>query len=296
MNTYWSQYVQKTEELYLSRSLKFHQGNMDQWIDAMQLRDGMKILEVGCAGGLLCHRLKERLPGAELTGVDLDTGHIDFARRKARELKLQCSFAEGDAMRLPFEDGLFDVCYSHTVINFCDPEKFVGEQYRVLKPGGRIVIMNVYQRGFKPEEWIPTDDCEEKELFDKVWAAASDNQNSQIKRYEDRPEKYFVHLAEQGFENLSIDAVASVSYAPDCWNISDELARAQINEDRVSELSSVEKAYAMAPNALSREEHQTLLDMINRRYDRRILQYENGEKDWEFRIATTVLISGTKRC
>lgn len=296
MNTYWSQYVQKTEELYLSRSLKFHQGNMDQWIDAMQLRDGMKILEVGCAGGLLCHRLKERLPGAELTGVDLDTGHIDFARRKARELKLQCSFAEGDATRLPFEDGLFDVCYSHTVINFCDPEKFVGEQYRVLKPGGRIVIMNVYQRGFKPEEWIPTDDCEEKELFDKVWAAASDNQNSQIKRYEDRPEKYFVHLAEQGFENLSIDAVASVSYAPDCWNISDELARAQINEDRVSELSSVEKAYAMAPNALSREEHQTLLDMINRRYDRRILQYENGEKDWEFRIATTVLISGTKRC
>lgn len=296
MNTYWSQYVQKTEELYLSRSLKFHQGNMDQWIDAMQLRDGMKILEVGCAGGLLCHRLKERLPGAELTGVDLDTGHIDFARRKARELKLQCSFAEGDATRLPFEDGLFDVCYSHTVINFCDPEKFVGEQYRVLKPGGRIVIMNVYQRGFKPEEWIPTDDCEEKELFDKVWAAASDNQNSQIKRYEDRPEKYFVHLAEQGFENLSIDAVASVSYAPDCWNISDELARAQINEDRVSELSSVEKAYAMAPNALSREEHQTLLDMINRRYDKRILQYENGEKDWKFRIATTVLISGTKRC
>lgn len=296
MNTYWSQYVQKTEELYLSRSLKFHQGNIDQWIDAMQLRDGMKILEVGCAGGLLCHRLKERLPGAELTGVDLDTGHIDFARRKARELKLQCSFAEGDATRLPFEDGLFDVCYSHTVINFCDPEKFVGEQYRVLKPGGRIVIMNVYQRGFKPEEWIPTDDCEEKELFDKVWAAASNNQNSQIKRYEDRPEKYFVHLAEQGFENLSIDAVASVSYAPDCWNISDELARAQINEDRVSELSSVEKAYAMAPNALSREEHQTLLDMINRRYDRRILQYENGEKDWEFRIATTVLISGTKRC
>ena len=151
MNTYWSQYVQKTEELYLSRSLKFHQGNMDQWIDAMQLRDGMEILE--------------RRPGAELTGVDLDTGHIDFARRKARELKLQCSFAEGDATRLPFEDGLFDVCYSHTVINFCDPEKFVGEQYRVLKPGGRIVIMNVYQRGFKPEEWIPTDDCGERNFL-----------------------------------------------------------------------------------------------------------------------------------
>ena len=52
--------MQKTEELYLSRGLKFHQGNMDQWINVMRLRDGMKILEVGCAGGLLCHRLKER--------------------------------------------------------------------------------------------------------------------------------------------------------------------------------------------------------------------------------------------
>lgn len=72
------------------------------------------------------------------------------------------------------------------------------------------------------------------------------------------------------------------------------MARAQINDDRISELSSVEKAYKMAPNALSITEYQTLLDMINRRYDKKILQYENGDKNWEFRITTTVLISGTK--
>lgn len=45
---------------------------------------------------------------------------------------------------------------------------------------------------------------------------------------------------------------------------------------------------------LSETEYQTLQDMINRRYDRKIQQYERGEKNWEFRIATTVLISGTK--
>ena len=294
MNTYWSQYVQKTEELYLSRGLKFHRGNIDKWIDVMQLRDGMKILEVGCAGGLLCHRLKERLPSAEITGVDFDIGHIDYAKRKSTELNLQCNFVAEDATKLPFEDNTFDVCYSHTVMNFCDPAKFVSEQHRVLKPGGKMIIMDVYGRGVKPEEWIPTDDCEEKELFDKVWTAASDNPNSQIRRFEDRPEKYFAYLATQGFQNISIDAMASVNYAPDCCNVNDEMARAQINEDRVSELSSVEKAYLMAPNALSEMEYQTLLDMINRRYDKKIQRYENGEKDWEFRIATTVLISGTK--
>lgn len=294
MNTYWSQYVQKTEELYLSRGLKFHRGNIDKWIDIMQLHDGMKILEVGCAGGLLCHRIKERLADAEITGIDFDTGHIDFAKKKTEELGLKCNFVAGDATQLPFEDNTFDVCYSHTVMNFCDPEKFVSEQHRVLKPGGKMIVMDVYQRGLKPEEWIPTDECEEKELFDKVWTAASENPNSQIKRYENRSEKYFAYLAAQGFHNISIEAMASVNYAPDCDNVNDEMARAQINDDRISELCSVEKAYAMAPNALSKTEYQTLLDMINRRFDRKIQQYENGEKNWEFRIATTVLISGTK--
>ncbi len=294
MNTYWSQYVQKTEELYLSRALKFHQGNMDKWIDAMQLHNGMKILEVGCAGGLLCHRLKERLPDADITGLDFDIGHIDYARKKTKELGVSCDFVAGDATKMPFENNIFDVCYSHTVMNFCDPEKFVSEQYRVLKPAGKIIIMDVYNRGMKPEEWIPTEDCEEKELFDKVWAAASANPHSQIKRYENRTEKYFAYLAEQGFQNISIDAVAAVNYAPDCDNINDETAHAQINDDRISELSSVEKACNMAPDALSKTEYQTLIDRINQRYDKKIQEYKNGEKRWEFRIATTVLISGTK--
>ena len=61
----------KDRKLYLSRSLKFHPCNMDKWIEAMQLRDGMKLFEVGCAGGLLCHRLKEQLPEADITGLDL---------------------------------------------------------------------------------------------------------------------------------------------------------------------------------------------------------------------------------
>lgn len=294
MNTYWSQYVQKTEELYLSRALRFHKGNMSRWIDAMGLHDGMKILDVGCAGGLLCHQLKEQLRASEIIGLDFDTGHIAYAIKKSIELNLPCNFIAGDATNLPFADDTFDVCYSHTVMNFCEPEKFVSEQYRVLKPGGRMIIMDVYNRGARPEEWIPTETCEEKALFDKLWEAASSNPNSSIKRYENHTEKYFAYLAAQGFHNISIDAVAAVNYAPDCDNVNEQMARAQINEDRMSELCSVQKAYSMAPNALSKTEYQTLQDMINRRYNCRIQQYENGEKNWEFRIVTTVLISGTK--
>ena len=294
MNSYWSNYVQKSEELYMSRALKFHKGNIDKWVDAMQLRDGMKILEVGCAGGLLCHRIKEYLPSASITGIDFDIGHIEYAKQKTEELNLQCEFLAGDATELPFDENTFDVCYSHTVINFCDPELFVSEQYRVLKPGGRMIIMCVEGAGQKPEEWIPTDDCEEKALFDKVWSAASKNSHSKIKRYEDRTGKYFKYLSEKGFQDISIDAVAVVKYAPDCDNVSEEMAMEQINEDRLSELSSVEKAHFMAPDALTESEYQMLLDMINRKYDAQIERYKSGEKNWEYRIVTTVLISGKK--
>lgn len=260
----------------------------------MQLRDGMKFLEVGCAGGLLCHRLKERFPNAEITGLDLDTGHIDFARRKSEELHLSCDFVAGDATMLPFSDNVFDVCCSHTVMNFCNPEKFVREQYRVLKPGGKMVVMDVYNRGAAPEEWVPTGSSEEKRLFDKVWAAASENPKSHIKRYEDRTEKFPAYLAAQGFRNISVDAMATVAYAPDFDNVDEETARAQINDDRISELCSAEKAYRMAPDALSESEYRSLLDMINDRYDRQLERYERGEKNWAFRIKTTVLFSGTK--
>jgi len=294
VNSYWSSYVQKTEELYLSRALKFHKGNIDKWVDAMQLRDGMKILEVGCAGGLLCHQIKEHLQNTSITGIDFDIGHIEYAKQKTAELNLQCEFLAGDATKLPFEENTFDTCYSHTVINFCDPDLFVEEQYRVLKPGGRMIIMCVEGAGQKPEEWIPTDDCEEKELFDKIWSAASKNDNSKIKRYENRTEKYFEYLSKKGFRDISIDAVAVVKYAPDCDNVNQEMALAQINEDRITEICSVEKAHFMAPDALTESEYQMLLDLINKRYDTKIARYEEGEKDWEYRIATTVLISGIK--
>jgi hypothetical protein len=68
----------------------------------------------------------------------------------------------------------------------------------------------------------------------------------------------------------------------------------QINEERLSELCSVEKARAMAPEALTDNEYSQLLDMINRRYDKKLRQYEAGEKLWDFRVGTTLVISATK--
>lgn len=293
MNTHWSDFIQSTEELYQSRALRFRRDNMDRWADAMRLKNGMKVLEVGCAGGLLCHRIKEHLPDCQVTGLDFDLGHIAYAQKKTHELGLDCAFVAGDACAMPFENETFDLCCSHTVMNFCEPAAFVSEQHRVLRPGGRMVIMGVY-RPVNPEEWIPTEECAERALFDKAWEAASGNPSGEIKRYENDPRRYFDYLHQQGFQQLSIDAMAAVKYAPDCDNVSDELALMQINEDRLSELESAAKAIRLAPQALTEAEKQELFRLINVRWDKRIHQYMAGEKTWDFRISTVWIISGTK--
>jgi len=85
-----------------------------------------------------------------------------------------------------------------------------------------------------------------------------------------------------------------VQYAPDSANVSNETTIEQINFNRLSELSSVNKARRLAPGALTDDEFGDLIDMINRRYDKRIEQYRSGIKLWDFEVTTLLAISGTK--
>lgn len=294
MDSYWSTYVQESEELYRSRALRFHDGNKDLWLNCLRIENGMKVLEVGCGGGVFCHRIKTYLPDTNVTGLDFDTEHIKYAKAKSLELNIDCTFVNGDATALPFEDNIFDVCFSHTVMNFCEPNMFVKEQYRVLKPGGKMIILCVINSSNKPEIWIPDDSCEEKELFNKLWSEAGKNDLSKIHRYEGDERNYFKYLEKCNFKNISSNVLAAIAYAPDSHNVSDEMAFEQINEMRLSELCSVKKAYRLAPEALTEGEFSQLIEMINRRYDKRLLQYKNGEKYWDYSVSTVLAISGTK--
>lgn len=294
MNTYWSTYVQETEELYSSRALRFHDGNKDLWLKAMGIENGMKVLDVGCGSGISCHRIKQYLPDTDITGLDFDIGHIAFARVKAAEACLDCRFVEGDAANLPFDDNSFDLCYSHSVIDFCDPRLFVREQYRVLKPNGKMVVLSVINSSRERELWLPPEDTEEKVLFDRLWSEADRNEQSKIVRYDSNVKHYFGYLQDQGFRDISADAFAVVQYAPDSTNVSAEMAADQINADRLGALCSVKKARLMAPHALTDEEYDHLLDLINQRFDKRIEQYNSGIKLWDYSVATILTISGTK--
>jgi ubiquinone/menaquinone biosynthesis C-methylase UbiE len=105
---------------------------------------GKRVLEVGC--GLGTDGAQFAKAGAIYTGVDLTDAAIELARRRFELFDLPGTFRTADAENLDFADASFDVVYSHGVLHHTpDTERAVREVHRVLRPGGRAVVM-LYHR------------------------------------------------------------------------------------------------------------------------------------------------------
>jgi len=99
-----------------------------------------KVLDVACGTGDMCLLLARR--GFAVTGVDLSGEMLAIARRKTAGW--QPAYQVADAEQLPFPDASFDaVTCAFGVRNFVHLEQGLGEMLRVLKPGGRMVILEL---------------------------------------------------------------------------------------------------------------------------------------------------------
>jgi SAM-dependent methyltransferase len=106
---------------------------------------GLKVLEIGC--GLGTDGAQFAKAGAVYTGIDLTEASIELARKKFELSGLKGEFRVADAEKLDFADETFDLVYSHGVLHHTpDTEAAVRKIHRVLKPGGRAIIM-LYHRG-----------------------------------------------------------------------------------------------------------------------------------------------------
>src|SRR5205085_4649748 len=106
---------------------------------------GLRVLEIGCGVGT--DGLQFARAGATYTGVDLTEAAVDLARKNFESAGMPGQFRMSDAERLDFTDESFDIVYSHGVLHHTpDIEAAVREIHRVLKPGGRAIVM-LYHRG-----------------------------------------------------------------------------------------------------------------------------------------------------
>ena len=105
---------------------------------AAVVRPGDRVLDACCGTGDLA--VAALGAGARVTGLDFSERMLERARRKAPEGE----WVQGDALALPFEDGSFDAAtVGFGVRNLDDLERGLAELRRVLRPGGRVAILEI---------------------------------------------------------------------------------------------------------------------------------------------------------
>ncbi len=110
------------------------------------------VLEVAVGSALnLPHYPQE----ATLTGVDLSPEMLEIARSRARDLGRPVVLKEGDAHDLTFPDESFDaVVCTYSLCNIPDPQRAVSEMKRVLRPGGKLILVDHIRSRVKPVFWF----------------------------------------------------------------------------------------------------------------------------------------------
>lgn len=148
----WSTQVQPAEFLEATRQSMLPKEFALITAQRMEIRDGLKVLEVGCGAGAFSRYIAEAVNGVDFTCVDLDRNFIKAAQGFDYKKTNHMKFLVSDATSLPFEDGQFDAVYSHTFLSCVkEAKKAMSEMIRVVKPGK--IVSSVTTMSLANEAW-----------------------------------------------------------------------------------------------------------------------------------------------
>jgi SAM-dependent methyltransferase len=103
---------------------------------------GKKVLEMGCGNGWICLRLAKS--GARVWGCDISPKTIELAQRYAQAAGLDIQFDVMACEEMSYEDNFFDCVFMHMALHHCDIPAVSDQILRVLKPGGKAVLVEDY--------------------------------------------------------------------------------------------------------------------------------------------------------
>ncbi len=119
---------------------------LDKYVTHLAIPPKARVLEVGCGTGAVLRAIARRPDfGGQATGVDQCPTFVDTANRFAQREQVgdRLDFRVGDAHRLDFPTGTFDVVIAHTLISHVTaPLAVLGEMARVVRPGGSVVVFD----------------------------------------------------------------------------------------------------------------------------------------------------------
>ncbi len=156
------------------------------------LREEEVVLDLGSGGGMDVFLAAKKVgPKGKVIGVDMTEEMVQVAKENAEKMKIEnVEFRLGEIENLPVEDGMVDVVISNCVINLSpDKDKVFAEAFRVLKPGGRLLVSDVVTQGE-----LPSEIREDPEMWAACIAGALDE------------ESYLQKIRNAGFKKVEVVA------------------------------------------------------------------------------------------
>ncbi|ARJ69690.1 bifunctional demethylmenaquinone methyltransferase/2-methoxy-6-polyprenyl-1,4-benzoquinol methylase UbiE [Paracoccus contaminans] len=177
-------------------------------MDWLAPRDGQRLLDVAGGTGDIAFRFLDRAPGASVTVCDMTESMLVEGRKRAEAGRLadRLSWVTGDAMALPFADASFDrYTISFGIRNVTRIPDALAEAFRVLRPGGRLMVLEFSQLPVPALQW-----AYDRYSFNVIpplgQLVASDRDSYQylvesIRRFPDQ-ESFAAMIGDAGFERV----------------------------------------------------------------------------------------------
>lgn len=296
IRTNWSNYVQSAAQLGFSRLAKFPPHARNRLVELLDVKEGDRILEVGCGLGILSGRLLETGQPDQVIGCDVDEELLGSDLPEPLDPDVHPDRVRADGLKLPFRDDGFDHLVTHTVVNLLERDetsRLHEESQRVLKPGGTVTHMD----GLGGNRWSPweledpEEEQERREQFFDLLKATHDELETSFTR---SVENFSQNLDRAGFEEIRVDTYSTaLRFNNPEWNETQRKLLLELwqraDRDRVERLQNL----LQATDRMTPERGQLLrnctADAQQQALRRRKALSENRELGW--RSSTTLVFS-----